>query len=200
MNDLRKLLKKSGVPPGFNSLEEFMARDSNQAMRRTCGKHRNRPLRLSRRAAFFACGSMRQASDSIWPRAPDCGHTRGTSSRTPRTLPHPVVALDAVGRPQDRPYGTGHFSDVIYDLAFDADRGRLLFAGKAGRVSFLEVASGRTGVLVETSERSPIHRTALSREPRCACAVLLPDLPLVHTADGPVLQIWDYQALSGATT
>ena len=170
MNDLRKLLKKSGVPPGFNSLEEFMARiESGYAedLRKT----------QEQAAATFAAGGifrMRfdQAGERLY-----LATTAGLRAyswlelkNAGATLPHPIVALDAVGRPQDRRYGTGHFSDFIYDLAFDADRGRLLFAGKAGRVSFLEVASGRTGVLVETSERSPIQRMALSRNRDCDCA------------------------------
>ena len=170
MNDLRKLLKKSGVPPGFNSLEEFMARiESGYAedLRKT----------QEQAAATFAAGGifrMRfdQAGERLY-----LATTAGLRAyswlelkNAGATLPHPIVALDAVGRPQDRRYGTGHFSDFIYDLAFDADRGRLLFAGKAGRVSFLEVASGRTGVLVETSERSPIQRMALSRNRACCCA------------------------------
>ena len=49
----------------------------------------------------------------------------------------------------------------IYDLDFDPDRGRLLFAGLEGRVRFLDLASGRSGILIDPPAPAPIYRLAL---------------------------------------
>ena len=116
-------------------------------------------------------------------------------------LPDPIVASAGAGSAGDTGYDSFDVGADVHDLEFDPDHGRVLFAGKDGRVRFLELASGRSGILLEPSGRPPIHCLALSRDRTALALILQPGkVSSARKASGPVLQFWDYQALVRATS
>ncbi|WP_165233588.1 hypothetical protein [Aquisphaera insulae] len=87
----------------------------------------------------------------------------------------------------------------VYDLVHDAGRNRLLLAGLDGRVRFLDLASGRSGVLLEPLGLPPIFRVGLSRDGATLALTCDPDMH-VRGANrrSPMLQFWDVGAISAA--
>jgi hypothetical protein len=112
-------------------------------------------------------------------------------------LPRPALAVDVAGTMVEAGRGAVHQGGYIYDVEFDPDRERLLFAGLDGRVRFLDLASGRSGVLLEPPAHPPIHRLIFSRDRSTLALVAMPDM-FNHGRNrrGPILQFWDYQAIS----
>ena len=81
-------------------------------------------------------------------------------------------------------------------LVHDARRDWLLFAGQEGRVRFLDLSHGGSGVLLDVPGRPAIGQLALSRDGSALGLTCDPDINL----EGPnrraaVIQFWDYLAL-----
>jgi hypothetical protein len=108
----------------------------------------------------------------------------------------PALAVDvaettvAFGQASARPGG------YVYDLDYDPDHARVLFAGLDGRVRFIDLASGRSGILLEPPARPPIHRLALSRDRSTLALIAAPGMfDRGRNRRGPVLQFWDYRTI-----
>ena len=94
---------------------------------------------------------------------------------TDGALPNPVFASDGAASTGDAGYDSASSGDCIFDVEFDP-HDRILFAGKDGRVRFLDGQSGRCEVLLELPSRPPIHRLVLSRDRAvlardCSCLI-----------------------------
>ena len=88
----------------------------------------------------------------------------------------------------------------FFALVFDPEGERLLFGGKDGQVGFLDMVTGRSGVLLEPPGRPPIIALELSRDRSVLCCTCDPDM-FAHGNDrrGPVLQFWNYPELCRKT-
>jgi hypothetical protein len=112
-------------------------------------------------------------------------------------LPRPALAVDVAGTMVAARRGVVHLGGCIYDLEFDTDRDRLIFAGLDGRVRFLDLPSRRSGILLEPPAHPPIHRLVLSRDRSALALIASPDMHVRgRSRRGPLLQFWDYQAIS----
>jgi WD40 repeat protein len=111
-------------------------------------------------------------------------------------LPRPALAVDVAGSMVQVGSRPAHLGGFVYDLDLDPDRNRLLFAGLDGRVRFLDLDTGRSGVLLEPPALPPIHRVGLSRDGATLALTTNPDM-FARSRDrrGPVLQFWDYRAI-----
>jgi WD40 repeat protein len=84
----------------------------------------------------------------------------------------------------------------VHTLAFDHDRDWLLFGSLDGRVGYLDLESGRSGVLVEPPGQWPIYNIALSRDLTALALSYQPEyLSTSANRPGPVVQFWNYPAL-----
>jgi hypothetical protein len=84
-----------------------------------------------------------------------------------------------------------------YTLAHDAAANRVLFAGLEGKVKFLDLASGQVGVLLDPPGRPAINRLGLARDGSALCCTCSPDLFAGNNRKPPLVQVWNYTALSG---
>jgi hypothetical protein len=97
---------------------------------------------------------------------------------------------------KETPEGTEPRNSFVAALAHDPDREWLLLAGHEGRARYLDLASGRTGILLEPPGRAAIGQIALSRDRSALCLTREPDINLEGpTRRGAVVQVWDYRAL-----
>jgi hypothetical protein len=95
-------------------------------------------------------------------------------------------------------YGLSTEERHTYALAWDAGSGRLLFAGLEGRVRFLDLADGGSGVLLDLPGRPPVLRMALSRDRSAlGCTCLPGQFDQGRNRRPPLLQVWNYARLSG---
>jgi WD40 repeat protein len=85
-----------------------------------------------------------------------------------------------------------------YTVAHDAAASCLLFAGLEGTVRFLDLTSGAVGVLLDPPGRPAILRLSLSRDRTALCCTCMPDLfASARQRQAPLLQVWDYAAITG---
>jgi hypothetical protein len=117
-----------------------------------------------------------------------------------------LVARDGAGAtffvpPQAQEHKTVHGTFSVpayhYGAAHDERANRLIYAGGAGLVHALDLASGRSAVLLDPPNRAPIHRLGLSRDGWslcCSCASQVVEGQGNHRAQ--VLQIWNYRELA----
>ena len=83
----------------------------------------------------------------------------------------------------------------IHDLDIDPARDRLLFGGRDGQVRFLDLASGRSGIFLEPPGSPPIERMALSGD-QATLGLIVNGNAHSRVRRGPLLQFWDYEAIS----
>jgi WD40 repeat protein len=83
----------------------------------------------------------------------------------------------------------------VFSIVYDADREWLVFGSQDGRVHFLELQSGISGVLIEPPGAWPILQIALSND-RSVLGLKYQPEPLSTSINrpGPVLQFWNYPA------
>ncbi len=94
-------------------------------------------------------------------------------------------------------HGTFSLPGYYYSVAHDEQAKRLVYAGGSGLVHSLDLASGRSAVLLDVPDRPTVHRLGLSRDCSslcCTCAGKVQD-------DGgnnrtQVLQVWNYRELA----
>ena len=195
MSDVRKVVKKTGLPSGAGPVEKFMEqleRDSAARLRGLCDQAiKAGPPGGILRMRFDPSGERLYLGTLAGLRA----FSWQDIANVDASLPEPAVRIDLA-----MPSGESRYCDgYVYDLGIDADNSRVLFAGGDGRLHFLEPPSGRSRVLLQPSGLPPIRRLALSRD-RTALALILQadDVLPPRKARGPVLQSWDYRALSRA--
>ena len=84
----------------------------------------------------------------------------------------------------------------VLTLEYDLDRDWLVFGSLDGRVRYLDLQNGRSGLLVEPPGQWPIYQMALSRDRTALGLKFQPDyLSTSSKRPGPVLQFWNYPAL-----
>jgi WD40 repeat protein len=117
--------------------------------------------------------------------------------RANEDLPRPALAIDAGPRTMETDRGPTEKGDYVYALNYDHDRERFLFGGLEGRVRYVEPSSGRSGALLEPPGRSPINQLGLSLDGSVLGLTIQPDFysNAIHKV-GPVIQFWNYPALS----
>ncbi|SIO58828.1 hypothetical protein SAMN05444166_5825 [Singulisphaera sp. GP187] len=111
-------------------------------------------------------------------------------------MPPPALAVDLEPWFEETPEGPVSRNSFVAALTHDPERDRLLFGGQEGLVRYLDLADGRTGVLVEPPGRKPIGHLALSRDRTVLGVTSGPDI----NEEGPTrraatIQFWDYSAL-----
>ena len=87
---------------------------------------------------------------------------------------------------------------VIRHLGQDGavDDDQLLFGGMEGKVGFLDLATGRSGTLLDPPGRPAVQRLGLSRDRASLCCTCQPDLLVNNRKRRPaLLQVWNYAAL-----
>jgi hypothetical protein len=111
-------------------------------------------------------------------------------------LPNPILAVDVAGTLVGNEHGSLQAGGYIYDFDLDPDRDTLLFGGIDGRVRFVDLASGHSGILLEPPAQAPILRLALSRDRTTLALTSTPDMfARGRNKRGHLLQFWDYQAI-----
>jgi hypothetical protein len=209
---LLEALEKSGLPPGFDSVEAFRA-------------HIDRTLdeQIHRMREVFAQGGplairmpVLRASEIVFRvRFDPSGNRMALGTRAgirvfawpeivdaDGAFPRPEFALDVVGTAADAGRGAespshGHAHDIEYDPARD----RFLFASLDGRIRFLDPAPGRSGILLDPPGRPPIQRVVLSRDRSALALIAMPGQfsRSLKRRRAPILQFWDYQKISRET-
>jgi hypothetical protein len=110
-------------------------------------------------------------------------------------LARPALAVDVAGTAVEAGL-TSPAGGYVYDLDYDPDRARFLFAGLDGRVRFLDTASGGSGILLDPPARPPIHRLALSRDRSALALIAAPGMfDRGRNRRASVIQFWDYGAI-----
>ncbi|HJT77366.1 MAG TPA: hypothetical protein VJ739_09220 [Gemmataceae bacterium] len=112
------------------------------------------------------------------------------------STPTPLFAAEAETVAVEVGYGMTAPQGMVYTLAHDAAGNRLLFGGLAGKVRFLDLATGRGGTLLDPPGRPAIQRLGLSRDRSSLCCTCQPDLFVQgKQRRPPLLQVWNYAAL-----
>ena len=196
------------MPPGFDSVERFkealerQLEEQIRTMRERSAQERFLPPQFQQdrssedvcrfrfdpsgdRLALATVNGVRVYS---WPEVADFDGV----------LPRPALAVNVPGTTIDTGRGATHpVGGIVYDLEYDPDRDRLLFAGIDGRVRFLDLASGHSGILLEPPTRPPILQLTLSRDRSTLALIATTDI-YKRSANGrePILQFWDYREIS----
>ncbi len=203
-----KALDERAMPPGFDSVEgfkEFLERQLEEQIRKIHERsaqggflppqfQQDRSSEDVCRVRFDPSGDRLVLATVNGVRVypwPDVVDFDGVLSR-------PALAVDVPGTTVDTGCGSTHaVGGLVYDLEYDPDRDRLLFAGIDGRVRFLDLASGHSGILLEPPTRPPILQLALSRDRSTLALIATTDI-YNKSANGrePILQFWDYREIS----
>ena len=107
--------------------------------------------------------------------------------------PPPRFAAEA--EPGEFPTSAGDTVRIAqtYTLAFDAAGRRVLFAGLDGRIRFLELESGRAGVLLDIPQRPSLTHIGLSRDGSAlACAADPNPFEQGRWKKPQEFQVWNY--------
>lgn len=111
-------------------------------------------------------------------------------------MPAPALAVTLGPWLKETPEGSEQRNSSVAALAHDPDRDWLLFAGQEGRVRYLDLADGRTGILLEPPGRPAIGQLALSRDRSALGITCEPDINEEgRMRRSAVVQFWDYPAL-----
>jgi hypothetical protein len=145
--------------------------------------------------AFDAAGERLFAATNRGVRAYLWSEVLGSTGE----MPPPRLAVNLDPWLRETPEGAEERNSFVHALAYDSDREWLLFAGQEGRVRYLDLADGRTGVLIEPPGRPTIGRLALSRDRSALGITCNPDI----NDEGPnqraaVIQFWDYRKICRA--
>ena len=111
----------------------------------------------------------------------------------------PPPAFAAVAEPvavQMGQSGVATTQAQTYALAHDPAANRLLFAGLEGKVKSLDLATGQVAMLLDPPGRPSIHRLGLARDRSALCCTCQPDLFAGNNRSAPLVQVWNYAALS----
>ncbi len=111
-------------------------------------------------------------------------------------MSRPIMAVDLGSKSMKMDSHSTEKEQYVNALDYDAERDWVLFAGLEGLVRYLDLSSGRSGVLLEPPEDWPILQIELSID-RSALAVRYgPDF-FSQKLDkrGIAVQFWNYRAL-----
>lgn len=89
-----------------------------------------------------------------------------------------------------------NYQNCVYDLALDADRNRLLFAGLNAKVQFMDLSNGRTGTLLDEPEGPAVIGLGVAPD---RSSLLCARHHVMQNRPCPAwIQIWNYPALCAA--
>jgi hypothetical protein len=200
-------LKRAGARPGMPDPEE-MIRRMRENMKAAVERMKQGLAIQKQNPALFATPPMGAERPTCLECGPDgrflfCATDKGVRVFAWENLltasevtPPPVLSAAAQPATVQLSQGPMTMPGHIHALAHDAGADRLLLGGVDGRVRFLDLKSGREGVLLDPPERAAILRMALSRDGSALCCTCMPDL----FGDGrsrkpPLIQVWNYSAL-----
>jgi hypothetical protein len=110
------------------------------------------------------------------------------------TTPRPLFAVTPTSTKDPAVPDHSGSSDYIYDVSLDGPQNRLLFCGIEGRIRFLDLNDGQTGILIDPPDKWPVCRLQLSPDRKFIACLLCPPFGEGHRASWR-LQVWDYAAL-----
>jgi hypothetical protein len=112
--------------------------------------------------------------------------------------PSPTFSIQPEPVVYKMPQGEFTVPGHVRGLAHDDRANRLIYAGGSGLVHFLDLASGRNGVLLDPPGRYPIHDLGLSRDRSGLCCICAGKV-IEQTGNNraALLQVWNYRALAG---
>ncbi|MBI4027477.1 MAG: hypothetical protein HY360_21000 [Verrucomicrobia bacterium] len=82
----------------------------------------------------------------------------------------------------------------IYGLALDAAHNRLLFCGLEGKIQFLDLSNGESGILLDPPGKSPMTSLGLSTDNVAVCCSCMPNFK-ERDIELSRFQIWNYSVL-----
>jgi hypothetical protein len=113
-------------------------------------------------------------------------------------MPPPILVADADTIVFETADGFLNIGGAVSAFVHDPDRDWLLFGGADGRVRYLDLATGQTGILLEPPGLRPIQQLAFSRDRTALGVACGTDMiedgsarPMRSTA---AVQFWDYRA------
>jgi hypothetical protein len=201
-----RMFEKLPLPPGVESVDklreqiqaqfdrirtDMMAAQKNPAFI-TASARTERGSESVLRLAFDAEGHRLFAGTSAGLRVYDWSEIKGAERDTPR----PIAAVDLQPYMEETRDGPQQRQGCVYGLDHDRERDRIIFGGLEGRLRFLDLASGKNGVLLELPGRPPILSLCLSRDRTALAVVVHPDaFSQARRRPGPIAQFWNYPAL-----
>jgi WD40 repeat protein len=111
-------------------------------------------------------------------------------------LPDPFATVAGDNSPIEAGRGVMLPGGTIYDLDYDPERERVIFAGLDGRVRFLDLATRHSGVLMDVPGRPPIIALGLSGDRSVLCCTCDPGMfDRGKDRRGPLVRFWNYPLL-----
>ena len=200
-------LTPKALPPGIDSIEAFKEQMEQQlsaqirTLRKEHAKIGTPEWEADRVSGSVIVFRMMFDSDGEWlclgTSAGAWIYPWSDVASATEELPRPALTVDAGSRLVETDHGSMEQGDYVYAIDHDPDRGRFLFGGLEGRVRFVEPRSGRSGVLLEPPGHWPINQLGLSLDRSALALTIQPDYHsnALYKA-GPVVQFWNYPALS----
>ncbi len=111
-------------------------------------------------------------------------------------MPRPIMAVDLGSKTMNMGDFSTEKDQYVYAIEYDEERDWVLFAGLEGLVRYLDLSSGRSGVLLEPPEDWPILQVELSIDRSALAVKYQPDF-YSQKVDKRVaaVQFWNYEAL-----
>jgi hypothetical protein len=149
------------------------------------GKEQVYQLLISDDGQWFFCTSSGGVRACAWNDLAAGNDARAIHFLQPQAMEHKTT------------HGTFNLPGYYYGVAHDARANRLIYAGGTGFVHALDLAGGRSAVLLDPPDRPPIHRLGLSRDGSSLCCICAGKVVEQEGRNSPsVLQIWNYRDLA----
>jgi WD40 repeat protein len=122
-------------------------------------------------------------------------------AKTQGDMPRPIMAVDLGSKAMQIGNSSTQQEQYVYTLEYDEARDWILFSGLEGRVRYLDLASGRSGVLLEPPEDWPILQVELSSDRSALAVRYQPDFYSQKVDKrGAAIGFWNYRALCEKTS
>jgi hypothetical protein len=204
---MEEAARRGPLPPGVANAEEFIARFKQQ-IEQTIARMRQQ-FQQTKQAGPSAFTPPDRGSESVTCLecsadgrllfvATDKGvrvFAWDALTAATESTPPPLFAAEAEAVAIEMGLGMTGTHRMVYALAHDAAGNRLLFGGLEGKVGFLDLATGRSGTLLDPPGRPAVQRLGLSRDRGSLCCTCQPDLLAQSKRRPALLQVWNYAAL-----
>jgi hypothetical protein len=204
---MEEAARRGPLPPGVASVEEFIARFKQQIeqgialMRQQFQQRRQAgpsaltlPERGNESVTCLECSADGRLVFVATDKGVRAFAWDALTAATEST-PAPLFAAEAEGVAVEFGPGMTATHRMVSALAHDAAGNRLLFGGLEGKVGFLDLATGRSGTLLDPPGRPAVQRLGLSRDRGSLCCTCQPDLLVQNKRQPALLQVWNYAAL-----
>jgi WD40 repeat protein len=114
-----------------------------------------------------------------------------------KSTPPPLLVTSPVPLQPPMSLAGEEYLNYIYDVVFDEEQKRLLFAGIEGVIRFLDLTDGSTGVLLQPPQTNNIRRLHLSPDREFICCYCTPPYDDRNKKPNRI-QIWNYRLLRSA--